>query len=143
MRVGTMKRFLETYQQLNSETLHLLGEIYTDDIHFTDPAHELIGLDSLTACFASLYKNIITIEFSFELPVIVGEKGAVEWQMVFRHKKIAGGKQLAVDGASFIECNEQGKVCRHRDYFDLGAMVYEHIPVVGSAIRTLKKRIAR
>ncbi len=136
-----MKKFLDIYQRLDADTLHLLGEIYADNIHFTDPAHEIDGLDNLTTYFASLYENIISIEFLFDLPITAGYQSSIQWQMIFRHKKLAEGKQLSLDGASFIEFDEQGKVCQHRDYFDLGAMVYEHVPIVGSAVRMVKKRI--
>jgi hypothetical protein len=33
-------------------------------------------------------------------------------------------------------------VVRHRDYFDAGALLYQHVPVVGSMIRWLHRRIA-
>ncbi|MBM3418431.1 MAG: transcriptional regulator [Bacteroidetes bacterium] len=31
----------------------------------------------------------------------------------------------------------------HRDYFDLGEMVYEQIPVFGKIIKTMKSRMAK
>ncbi len=136
-----MKKFLDTYQQLNRDSLFLLREIYAENVHFIDPVHQINGLDNLTAYFAVLYENIISIEFLFDQPVTTGNKGAVQWQMIFRHKRLAGGKQLSLHGASFIEFNQRKKVCEHHDYFDLGTMVYEHIPLVGNLIRTVKKRI--
>jgi hypothetical protein len=32
-------------------------------------------------------------------------------------------------------------VCLHRDYFDLGAMLYEQLPLLGAVVRTLKGRL--
>ncbi len=33
------------------------------------------------------------------------------------------------------------KVYRHRDYFDAGAMLYEHLPVLGRVVSWLKRRV--
>ena len=33
------------------------------------------------------------------------------------------------------------KVYRHRDYFDAGALLYEHVPLLGRVIRWLKRRM--
>jgi len=30
-----------------------------------------------------------------------------------------------------------GKVISHRDYFDLGEMLYEHIPLLGGVIKSI------
>ena len=40
-----------------------------------------------------------------------------------------------------IEFDEAGKVCQHRDYFDLGAMLYEQLPLLGPVVRTIKMRL--
>jgi hypothetical protein len=29
----------------------------------------------------------------------------------------------------------------HRDYYDAGSMLYEHIPLMGYAIRKIKKKV--
>jgi len=34
-------------------------------------------------------------------------------------------------------------VIYHRDYFDMGAFVYENIPVLGSVVRYTKKRLSK
>ena len=34
------------------------------------------------------------------------------------------------------------RVYRHRDYFDAGALLYEHLPLLGSVIAWLKRRLA-
>jgi len=65
---------------------------------------------------------------------------SIEWVMRFQHKNIANNKLIELDGASFIEYKNE-KVCLHRDYYDLGAMLYEHIPVLGSVIRKVRSAI--
>lgn len=48
---------------------------------------------------------------------------------------------MTVEGATRLEFDETGKVCLHRDYFDLGAMLYEQLPLLGAVVRTIKGRL--
>jgi hypothetical protein len=36
-----------------------------------------------------------------------------------------------------------GKIYYHRDYFDMGAMLYEHLPLLGRIIQRLKHRLGQ
>ena len=37
--------------------------------------------------------------------------------------------------------SEDGKVIYQRDFLDVGAMIYEHVPLLGKVIRYLKQRM--
>ncbi|HGP4674712.1 TPA: nuclear transport factor 2 family protein, partial [Vibrio cholerae O1] len=37
----------------------------------------------------------------------------------------------------------EGKVTYHRDYFDMGEMLYEQLPVLGQVIRAIKRRLGQ
>jgi steroid delta-isomerase len=50
-----------------------------------------------------------------------------------------GGKEYVVPGFSQLKFEANGLVSEHRDYVDLGDMVYERIPIQGIIISTLKK----
>jgi hypothetical protein len=47
-----------------------------------------------------------------------------------------------VDGFSQISF-EDNKVKHHRDYFDLGSMLYEQIPVLGLLIKKIKSGLGQ
>lgn len=136
-----MKHFLDTFQKLDAGNLDLLTEIYAADIRFIDPAHEIRGLDRLTDYFAALYKNVTAIRFDFHHALSSGNEAWVQWEMAFSHPRIKRGKTVTVSGASHLEFDAAGKVFLHRDYFDLGAMLYEHLPLLGGVITALKRRL--
>jgi hypothetical protein len=138
-----MERFLKTYSRLNAGNLELLDTIYSDRVRFVDPAHELVGLDRLRQYFAGLYANLASIEFHFAHEMRVGDEGYVQWRMVFAHRRLKGGRPIEVDGASYLRFEAAGKVDFHRDYFDLGAMLYEQLPVLGMVITALKRRLGQ
>jgi ketosteroid isomerase-like protein len=143
MEGAAVEKFLNTYNKLNANNLQLLADIYTEDIWFIDPAHEIRGLARLTDYFATLYTNISSIQFQFNHHLRVAEGGYVQWQMDFCHPRLQGGRDIVVEGASYLRFHETGKVSYHRDYFDLGAMLYERLPLLGRIIIAVKRRLGR
>ena len=61
--------------------------------------------------------------------------------MTFSHPRLAAGQPVRVEGAPRLEFDDADKVCLHRDYFDLGAMLYEQLPLLGALVRTIKGRL--
>ena len=136
-----MQTFIDTYTSLNKDNLELLGKIYSNDIVFKDPAHEIHGLVNLKRYFESLYTNCNSVVFSFSHHQLVENDGFIQWEMSFSHPKLRSGKIIAVPGVSRIHFNNHGKVDYHRDFFDLGGMLYEHIPLLGRIISAVKRRL--
>lgn len=136
-----MERFLEIYNQLNADNIELIQEIYTDDIHFIDPAHEIRGLPKLRDYFTSLYANLNTIHFDFAHPLLTRCEGYVQWTMSMSHPKLKKGADIAVSGATFVKFSDDSRVYYHRDYFDLGAMLYQHLPLIGPVVKTINRRL--
>lgn len=134
--------FLETYQQLNRSTLSLLSTIYEDEVTFVDPVHTVHGLDRLEEYFAGLYQNVEDISFDFGHSLVEGNHACIQWRMHFTHKRLSAGRPIVVDGVTVLRFSESGRVIHHRDYFDVGSMLYEHIPVIGRIIRYLKEKIS-
>lgn len=137
-----LSTFTDTYKRIDKNQLHLLDEIYTKDIIFVDPAHRIEGLDNLHAYFAGLYDNISSISFSFSHCILQENAGYLQWHMQFCHPKLNRGNAINLSGVSFIRFSSTDKVFFHQDFFDLGAMLYEHIPLIGGAIRRIKRRLA-
>ena len=136
-----LDNFLTTFNRLDRNNLSLLDNIYHPDICFIDPAHTLDGLPALKQYFASLYENVRSIRFAFDAPMQSGRRAVVTWTLHMTHPRLAKGRPVAVQGCSCLTFAPDDRVTGHRDYFDLGAMIYEHLPLVGGLIRTVKKRL--
>lgn len=139
---AALTRFLETYQRLDKHNLASLGDIYAKGVLFEDPAHRLQGLAALQGYFASLYENVSAVQFAYAAPWLNGEKAQVQWTMTLTHPRLAGGRPVAVEGVSVLRFDGTGKVDHHRDYFDLGAMLYEQLPLLGPVVKAVKRRLA-
>ena len=136
-----MENFLEVYRSLNRDNLKLLSTIYAEDVVFTDPAHEISGIDQLQRYFENLYRNIHSASFSFHHNLRSGDHAYLRWTMDFSHPRLAGGKNISLPGVSSLQFNKDDRVFRHHDFFDMGAMIYEHLPLLGGVIKTIKKRL--
>ncbi|MGY8811289.1 MAG: nuclear transport factor 2 family protein [Pseudomonadales bacterium] len=136
------EQFAEGFAALNKHNLERLAELYDPQIHFTDPLHDVHGLEALRAYCENLYANVSELQFEFlQCSGIDNEQALLRWNMRYRHPRLAGGESICVPGCSVISFRD-GKVYRHVDYYDAGALLYEHIPLLGQVIAWLKRRLA-
>ena len=49
---------------------------------------------------------------------------------------------ISVNGVSLLTLKDD-RVVYHRDYYDMGEMVYEHVPVLKRVIYYIKKRLTQ
>ena len=136
-----LRHFAQRFASLDAAHLHQLAELYSEDILFRDPLHEIQGLAALQRYFAELYSNVRELRFDvYAFDTLREGEGYLRWTMSYRHPRLAGGALIRVDGCSHLLWRD-GRVYRHRDYFDAGAMLYEHLPVLGRVISWLKRRM--
>ena len=136
-----LQQFAERFAQLDGSRLHGLEKLYADDITFRDPLHEIQGLEALRAYFAQLYANTHDIRYVFcGVNEVTPGEGYLRWTLQFRHPRLARNRPVSLQGCSYLRWCE--RVHFHQDYFDAGALLYEHLPIMGSAIRWLKGRLA-
>ncbi len=134
--------FAERFAALNKDNLDQLGELYSQDVSFRDPLHEIQGLTAIRHYFDELYANVSDLRFDFHaFDEVRSGEGYLTWTMHYSHPRLANGRSIHVEGCSHVQWRD-GKVYRHRDYFDAGALLYEHLPVMGRVINWLKKRLA-
>jgi hypothetical protein len=129
------------YFRFDRNLLLSLDDVYSADIQFKDPLHAINGLPALTHYYEGMMKDLIECRFEFHHSIEHLERGeaVLFWTMHYRHKKIKSGKLLQLTGNTHILYKD--KVYYHRDYFDAGALLYEHVPILGMAINYLKRKL--
>lgn len=136
-----LRNFVDIYQKLSTDNLELLSMIYHRDVIFIDPMHELKGFYNLSEYFKSLYENLSSCEFVIDNIIAQEDQAAIYWTMSYQHPKLNKGHVVTVVGHSHIKGHED-KIIHHRDYIDLGAMLYEQLPLLGKVIKFIKKKAA-
>jgi len=136
-----LANFCAFFNKLDNTCTEKLYEVYTENIVFNDPLHHIEGREALERYFATMYENVERCQFTFHTQQRQANQAFVTWTMEFTHARLAGGTPIRVEGCSALTFAEDGRVSRHRDYFDAGAMLYEHLPIMGRIIRWLKQRL--
>ncbi len=139
MEIGAV---VDIYHKLDKHNLHLLDELYHPDVVFEDAAHRLEGRGALYEYFQSLYTNVIRCDFVIHEQQQVGDTGFLTWTMELLHPKLQNGTPIMVNGATHLKFSD-GQVIYHRDYFDLGEMLYENLPLLGAVIKIVKQRLGQ
>lgn len=137
-----IEHFKSLYRSMCAEDLQeeLLKEVYAEDLLFQDSFHKIESRQAFLHYCAELYENLRSCDFDFHDQWVSDGQAMLTWTMTYSHPKLNRGKHISVQGASHIRFNE--KVYFHQDYFDGGALLYEHVPVLGAVIQQLKKRMA-
>ncbi len=133
-----IKKFTNYFAKMDFDNDSALNEIYSDDIVFQDPIHKICGIERLYDYFSKLNDNLVEGSFHFTDESTVDNKAYLSWEMNLQLKRPK--KNVKASGISILTIEE--KIIRQRDYFDAGELFYENIPVLGSMIRYLKKKIA-
>lgn len=148
MHIGTMKtneikeKIRHAFNSFDGSSADLLEDFYSSDAVFQDPIRKVSGLNGIKEYYRGVYKNVKSISFDFSEIHHEGSIYYATWTLNMEVRGLNFGKPYSVDGISVLTFGEDGKVIHHRDYLDLGEMVYEKIPVLGSVVSLLRKALA-
>lgn len=134
-----LQNFIDVYSALETDNLTSLEIVYHPNVTFIDPLHQVEGFASLLQSFHSSYQNIHECDFVIDNVFETEQQAAVYWTMTFTHKTLNSSNPVTVIGHSYLRAF-QDKVIFHQDYLDVGAMIYEHVPVIGLLIKSIKNR---
>lgn len=136
--IPTIGRFKDFFQVLHEADLSQLREFYSDGIVFKDPVHEIRGLVELEDYFTSMCADLSDCRFEYLDELVNGSSAYVKWIMHFKHPKL-GNRLISVRGVSHLQFSD--KIDFHEDFYDMGAMLYEQLPLLGNVTRWLKLRL--
>ncbi len=119
----------------------MVEKFYAPDCVFEDPVTHIEGRDQLLSYYRHMYEGVSKIRFELGSEVRQGDQGFASWTMYLNTPNLKDGETVTVKGVSQFRYSGDS-VIYHRDYFDLGEMVYEHVPVVGWLTRQVKARLA-
>lgn len=135
-----LRQLKDFYTDFAASTIAGLDAIYTQDVEFRDPVHSLRGLLAVKAYLRRMAANMTHYHIRY-LDELVGSDSAwLSWELDLAHPRLNGGKPFTVRGSTQLRFT--CKVYYHEDHYDLGALVYERVPLLGAMTRWLKHRMA-
>lgn len=138
----TLKGLVTFYQHLQPGLLSQLSEIYHDDTLLVDPVGQHHGVEALERYFASLLKNLRYCRFHITHQHYFDQCALLLWRMEYAHPALQSSAAQTLEGSSYLVFRDE-RIVFQRDYYDLGEMLYEKVPVLGGVIRLLKKRLKK
>jgi hypothetical protein len=137
------ERIIKVFNELNKDTINSLDAFYHPELDFEDPLGKIKGLPAMKAYYANMYKNVKSIKFEFSKVLNEGDEYVGFWKMYLAAPGLNGGEEFWVEGNSHIRFDPKTDlVIYHRDYFDMGAFIYEQLPILKLVIRQVKKPLA-
>lgn len=141
------KNAIEQFKVFNSDfsksnIVQRTKEVYAADVYFRDPFKEIHGEPDFEAYLLRGAGSVR--DFSMDWLDVSESHGDYyfRWTMSVTLKRdSADVPPTRVSGISHVRFGADGKVVFHQDYFDGAALIYEKVPVMGSVIRWIKKRI--
>lgn len=135
-----LARFTRFYSTLDEQRLAELPEVYHREIRFIDPIKEHRGLHALDAYLRQSLSVLNYCYFAITDLQQNDQQAYACWHMTYAHPRLRRGRVLTLEGVSQLRFAEQ-RIIYQRDYYDLGAMLYEHIPLLGQVVLRLKQRL--
>jgi hypothetical protein len=127
------------YHKLDAQSLARLEYVYTADVEFRDPVHTLHGCLALRHYLRKQIANVTQYRMRY-LDEVQGHNAAyLTWEMDYAHPRLNGGSMITVRGMSHLKFTD--KIFYHEDSYDLGALLYEHVPLLRVPVNALKQRL--
>jgi limonene-1,2-epoxide hydrolase len=144
--MDVIDRFCTVYSDLCQATPEDLASIYSNDVVFIDPIKAHRGLADVKSYFANLLDQAQRCHF--DITTIIATQPSqstnithvVNWTMYLKVKKHPS--EITLKGTTQLSVFND-RIAYHRDYYDLGQMVYEHIPILRFFIKKIKARMAQ
>jgi len=126
------------FQTLTPESLERVGEMYAHDAVFVDPFNQLTGLVSVRAVYQHMFDTLKQPRFVVTQTVERERDGFMTWDFLFECR----GQAQQISGCTQFKLDDQGLIILHRDYWDAAQQVYEKIPLLGSVVRMIRRKLS-
>ena len=125
------------FERLQPEMLDSIADIYAPDAAFTDPFNDVRGVESVRLVYEHMFASLVAPRFKVSTMVVESDQAFMTWSFDFR----LGAKPCSIVGCTHFRLDAAGRIILHRDYWDAAREVYEHVPLLGAVLRTLRRRL--
>ncbi len=136
------ERFAALYGNLDEANVQArVRETYATNAWFNDTIATEVGIDAIEKYLLRTAKGAEAVHATVNDVAVSGSDCYVRWTMEVRAPKLAGGKPVTTEGMSQLRFDPQGRIVLHQDFWNPSAGIYQHLPVLGGAIRFVNKLI--
>ena len=137
-----LARIVAFFETIAPDDVTRLGVIYAHEAYFHDPFNEVRGVAAIQRIYAHMFEQLADCRFAITETLADGRAALLIWDFTFRSRAWRPRQLRAIHGASHIKLTGDGKISYHRDYWDAAEELYATLPLIGPALRLLRRRLA-
>ena len=140
MTEENLRSYADFFETLDRDSLTRLSEVMTEDIRFKDPFNDVTGIEDTAKIFSHMFENLGDPRFSVtDFAIASGDpsRGFLLWQLTATLRN----KPYRISGMSEVRISADGRISLHIDHWDAAQQFYEHLPLVGGLLRTIRSRL--
>lgn len=135
-------RLVDLFEQLCAADVARLGAFYAADVQFKDPFNEVTGVPAVQRIFRHMFESLAEPRFVVHTVLVQGDQAFMTWDFLFSFRRGDPHVQT-VRGATHLVLDAAGRIVLHRDYWDAAEELYEKLPLLGTLMRWLRRRVNR
>jgi hypothetical protein len=139
MAHALVDRFIQYFEQFSQDKLQQMDALFSEAFVFVDPIHHISGIVPYQRYLTSLYENTQSCVFTVQHYDVIDSSAWIIWKMDCVHTRLNHGRPFQLEGVTHLKFDH--RITYQRDYYDLGALIYENIPLLRRVILWLKKRM--
>ena len=118
-------------------------DVYAPDAWFNDTIATEEGADAIERYLLKTAEGTEKVRAEIKDVAVSGADCYVRWTMEVRSKNLAGGRPIITEGISQLRFDREGRILLHQDFWNPSAGIYQHLPLLGPAIRHVNTLIAK
>lgn len=135
-----LSRYIAFMESLTERDLDRLEAFFTDDARFCDPFNDVRGISQIRAVFEDMFANCDNPRLKVMARYGNGSAYMLKWHFYLSPKRL-GSEGWWITGTSEINLAADGRVQEHIDYWDAAEGFYSHLPVIGSILGWIARRL--
>jgi len=133
-------RVVAFFEHLSPSSLKQeLTQIYAEQARFKDPFNEVQGQAAIARVFEHMFATTQAPRFEVLSAMTEGQQAWLSWEFLIDRPS---GDTWHIRGATHLHYAEDGRIARHRDYWDPAEELYARLPVLGPLVRWLTRRLS-
>lgn len=138
--IERFKRFFASFAP--DKVARLLGETYAEDVWFDDTLKRIEGRAALAPYLAHSAAAVEDCRVLVHEVLCNGQGDYYfRWRMTIRFRRFARGRDTESIGISHVRFDRDGHVVLQQDYWNAADGLFQHVPLLGAAIRAIKRRV--
>ncbi len=130
-------RFAAFFKDVTPESIHAqTAGLYAENVWFNDTLKTLHGREAVKSYFLKISSNTGFMRCNVLDFARSGSNYYVRWTMDVQFKN--SKETIRTIGMTQLRFDSEGRIIFHQDFWDSGAGFFEHVPVLGAAVRWIK-----